>query len=33
MAAERVIEKSLDKKAHREIIDKVLDESTTLKKG
>jgi F-type H+-transporting ATPase subunit b len=33
MAAERVIEKSLDKKVHREIIDKVLDESTTLKKG
>jgi len=33
MAAEKVIERSLDKKAHREIIKKVLDESTTLKKG
>jgi F-type H+-transporting ATPase subunit b len=33
MAAGKVIERSLDKKAHREIIDKVLDESTTLKKG
>ena len=33
MAAGRVIEKSLDKKAHREIIDKVLKESKTLKKG
>ena len=33
LAAERVIERSLDKKAHREIIDKVLEEGTTLKKG
>lgn len=33
MAAERVIEKSLDKKAHRELINKVLDESATLKQG
>jgi F-type H+-transporting ATPase subunit b len=33
MAAEKVIDRSLDKKAHREIIDKVLKESTTLKKG
>jgi F-type H+-transporting ATPase subunit b len=32
-AAEKVIEKSLDKKAHRDIIDKVLEESGTLKKG
>jgi len=31
-AAEKVIERSLDKEAHRQIIDKVLDESTTLKK-
>jgi len=31
-AAGKVIEKSLDKGAHRELIDKVLDESTTLKK-
>ncbi len=33
LAAERVIERSLDKKAHRELIDKVLEESTTLNKG
>lgn len=33
MAAEKVIDRSLDKQAHREIIDKVLKESTTLKKG
>jgi F-type H+-transporting ATPase subunit b len=33
MAAEKVIDRSLDKKAHRQIIDKVLEESTTLKKG
>ncbi len=33
LAAEKVIEQSLDKKAHRELIDKVLKESTTLKKG
>ena len=32
-AAEKVIERSLDKEAHRELIDKVLDESTTLKKN
>jgi F-type H+-transporting ATPase subunit b len=31
-AAGKVIEKSLDKEAHRELIDKVLDESTNLKK-
>jgi F-type H+-transporting ATPase subunit b len=33
MAAERVIERSLDKKAHRQLIDKVLEESSTLKKS
>jgi F-type H+-transporting ATPase subunit b len=33
MAAEKVIDRSLDKKAHRQLIDKVLEESTTLKKG
>lgn len=33
MAAEKVIEKSLDKQTHRRLIDKVLEESTTLKKG
>jgi F-type H+-transporting ATPase subunit b len=32
VAAEKVIEKSLDKETHRQIIDKVLDESSTLKK-
>ncbi len=32
-AAGKVIDRTLDKKAHREIIKKVLDESTTLKKG
>jgi F-type H+-transporting ATPase subunit b len=31
-AAGKVIEKSLDKEAHRQLIDKVLEESTTLKK-
>jgi len=31
-AAGKVIEKSLDKAAHRELIEKVLDESTTLGK-
>ena len=31
VAAEKVIEKSLDKEAHRELIDKVLKESGTLK--
>ena len=33
MAAEKVIEKSLDKQTHRQLIDKVLKESTALKKG
>jgi F-type H+-transporting ATPase subunit b len=33
MAAEKVIDRTLDKKAHREIIDKVLKESKTLKRG
>jgi F-type H+-transporting ATPase subunit b len=33
LAAEKVIDRTLDEKAHREIIDKVLKESTTLKKG
>jgi F-type H+-transporting ATPase subunit b len=33
MAAGKVIDRTLDKKAHHEIIKKVLDESTTLKKG
>jgi F-type H+-transporting ATPase subunit b len=32
-AAEKVIGKSLDKQDHRDIIDKVLEESGTLKKG
>ena len=32
IAAEKVIERSLDKEAHRQLIDKVLEESTTLKK-
>ena len=32
-AAEKVIDRSLDKEAHREIIDKVLEESTTFKEG
>jgi len=32
-AAGKVIERSLDKEAHRELIDKVLEESPTLKKG
>lgn len=32
-AAEKVIERSLDKKAHRELIEKTLKESETLKKG
>ena len=31
-AAEKVIDRSLDKKAHRELIDKVLEESDALKK-
>jgi len=33
MAAEKVIDRSLDKEAHRQLIDKVLKESTILKKG
>jgi len=33
LAASKVIDRSLDKKAHRQLIDKVLEESTTLKKG
>lgn len=33
VAAEKVIEQSLDKEAHRQLIDKVLEESETLKKG
>ena len=32
MAAGKVIERSLDKEAHRELIDKVLEESSTMKK-
>jgi F-type H+-transporting ATPase subunit b len=31
MAAERVIDKALDKEAHRQIIEKTLEESTALK--
>ena len=33
LAAEKVIERSLDKEAHRQLIDKTLEESGTLKKG
>jgi len=33
LAAGKVIDQSLDKKEHRKLIDKVLKESTTLKKG
>ncbi len=33
LAAGKVIDRSLDKEAHRELIDKVLEESSTLKKG
>ena len=33
MAAEKVIEQSLDKEAHRRLIDKTLEQSTTFKKG
>ena len=33
LAAEKVIERSLDKEAHRQLIDKTLEESTTLRKG
>jgi F-type H+-transporting ATPase subunit b len=32
-AAERVIEKTLDKKAHKELIEKTLDEISTSNKG
>ena len=32
-AAEKVIDRSLDKKAHRQLIEKTLEESTTLRKG
>jgi len=32
LAAEKVINKSLDKKSHQQLIEEVLDESTTLKK-
>ncbi|MFC1985473.1 F0F1 ATP synthase subunit B [Chloroflexota bacterium] len=33
LAAEKVIGRSLDKEAHRQLIDKTLEESTTLRKG
>jgi len=33
LAAGKVIDRSLDKEAHRQLIEKVLEESTTLKKG
>jgi len=33
LAAGKVIDRSLDKKAHRQLIDKVLKDSLTLKKG
>lgn len=32
LAAEKVIDRSLDKQAHRQLIDKILTESTALKK-
>ncbi len=32
LAAGKVIDRTLDKKAHRELIDKVLEEASTLKK-
>lgn len=32
LVAEKIIDRSLDEKAHRQIIDKVLEESETLKK-
>ena len=32
LAAGKVIDRTLDKKAHRQLIDKVLEESATLKK-
>ncbi len=33
MAAEKVIDRSLDKEAHRQLIEKTLEASTTLKKN
>ncbi len=33
LAAEKVIDRSLDKEAHRQLIDKTLEESSTLRKG
>ena len=33
LAAEKVVDRSLDKEVHRKLIDKVLEESETLKKG
>ena len=33
LAAEKVIDHSLDKETHRQLIDKTLEESPTLKKG
>jgi F-type H+-transporting ATPase subunit b len=33
LAAGKVIDRSLDKKRHRQLIDKVLEEASTLKKG
>ena len=33
LAAGKVIDRSLDREAHRKLIDEVLEESTTLKKG
>ena len=33
LAASKVIDRSLDKEAHRQLIDKVLEEAPTLKKG
>ena len=33
LAAGKVIDRSLDKEAHRQLIAKILEESTTLKKG
>ncbi|GAH17407.1 unnamed protein product, partial [marine sediment metagenome] len=32
LAAGKVIDRTLDKRAHRQIIDKVLEEAPTLKK-
>ena len=33
LVAEKVIDRSLDKEAHRQLIDKTLEESATLRKG